>query len=118
MSTRPWDLLVLPNTVSPRNGRPDRMLELNAQPRHQLGHAPWGLECSIYFEPVVIIWCCVPDRQDTWVQEPRGRVGVGPITITARGPPQEFVLPVPTVLDTSGLDILVPGGGCFQQGIW
>ena len=43
------------------------------------------------------------------------KVAPWPLPLTARQPPQKFVLPLPMILDTLGLEILVPGGKCFHR---
>lgn len=57
------------------------------------------------------IWCCVP-RKSTWVVlEQKSCKRSGPTSHHSQWPTGDFVLPVPTTPDSTGLEVLVPQRG-------
>ena len=72
--------------------------------------------CRMCFESETVIWCCLPQSQDTRVQETRGVSGVSPVAITPNAPLRELLHHVLAALYSAGSEGLVPKGIRLPQG--
>lgn len=64
--------------------------------------------CHIHPKLITIIRCCLPKRQTTWVQAPRGRRRSHSTYTTPSYSLGEFVLPVLTTLGSMCIEVLAP----------